>query len=38
MRILLVCHCLREGGSVIRVISARKATKHEQRLYPHGVP
>ncbi|MFH0953957.1 MAG: BrnT family toxin [Verrucomicrobiota bacterium] len=38
MRILLVCHCLREGGSVIRIISARKATKNEQRLYPRGAP
>ncbi|OGV43451.1 MAG: hypothetical protein A2X46_13610 [Lentisphaerae bacterium GWF2_57_35] len=36
MRLLLVCHCLREGGSVIRIISARKATKNEQRLYPQG--
>lgn len=38
MRILLVCHCLRKGGSVIRIISARKATKNEQRLYPQGAP
>ena len=34
MRILMVCHCLREGGDVIRVISARKATRNEQRDYP----
>lgn len=34
LRILLVCHCLREGGNVIRIISARKATKNERRFYP----
>ena len=32
-RLLLVCHCEREAGSVIRIISARKATKREQRFY-----
>jgi uncharacterized DUF497 family protein len=36
LRILLVCHCLRESGSVIRIISARKATKKERVLYPKG--
>ena len=34
MRILMVCHCLRVGGSVIRIISARKATKNERKFYP----
>ena len=34
MRVLLVCHCLREKGSVIRIISARKATKKERKHYP----
>jgi uncharacterized protein len=38
LRILLVCHCLRESGSVIRIISARKATKNERGLYPEGAP
>lgn len=38
LRILLVCHCVREGGSVIRIISARKATKNERELYPEGTP
>ena len=38
LRILLVCHCVREGGSVIRIISARKATKNELELYPEGTP
>ena len=36
LRILMVCHCLREGGNVIRIISARRATKNEQREYPWG--
>ena len=36
MRVLLVCHCLRSDGSVIRIISARKATKKERDLYPEG--
>ena len=34
MRLLIVCHCYRESDSVIRIISARKATKKEQRSYP----
>ena len=29
-RVLLVCHCEREAGNVIRIISARKATRREQ--------
>jgi uncharacterized DUF497 family protein len=33
-RVLLVCYCLRSSGSVIRIISARKATKKEQEFYP----
>lgn len=32
-RLLLVCHCEREQGSVIRIISARKATKNESKFY-----
>lgn len=35
-RLLLVCHCEREGGDVIRIISARKATTNEARHYPGG--
>ncbi len=31
--LLLVCHCERAGGDVIRIISARKATKGEGRYY-----
>ena len=34
LRILMVCHCLRQAGNVIRIISARKATKREQHEYP----
>ena len=32
-RVLLVCHCAREEENVIRVISARKANRAEQRQY-----
>lgn len=31
--LLLVCHCERDGGGVIRIISARKATKLESSFY-----
>ncbi len=33
MRILVVCHAGRAGGRVIRIISARKATRREQAQY-----
>ena len=33
-RILVVCHCERESGEVIRIISARKATTTERKYYP----
>ena len=32
-RLLVVCHCYRESDSVIRIISARKATKAESKQY-----
>ena len=32
-RLLIVCHCEREPGDVIRIISARKATKNERKYY-----
>jgi len=32
-RLLLVCHCERAGGNIIRIISARKATKKESEFY-----
>lgn len=31
--LLVVCHCYRESESVIRIISARKATKNEEKQY-----
>ena len=33
LRILVVVHCLRSSGSVIRLISARKATRAERAQY-----
>lgn len=35
-RVLLICHCERRDGQVIRIISARKATKAEQKHYQGG--
>jgi len=32
-RLLLVCHCYREEEGIIRIISARKATKSESKHY-----
>jgi len=32
-RELMVCHCYRNGGDIIRIISARRATKNEIALY-----
>ncbi len=32
-KLLIVCHCEREDGQVIRIISARKATKRESAFY-----
>jgi uncharacterized DUF497 family protein len=34
LRVLVVVHCYRARGNVIRIISARKATREEQRYYP----
>ena len=36
LRVLVVCHCYREPGDVIRIISARKAEKPEARAYTEG--
>ena len=33
LRLLVVSHCYRAGGQVIRLISARRATKRESRQY-----
>ena len=32
-KLLLVCHCEREQGNVVRIISARRATKREAAHY-----
>ncbi|MEH6997408.1 MAG: BrnT family toxin [Limnobacter sp.] len=32
-RLLMVCHCERQQGNSVRIISARKATKNEARFY-----
>lgn len=32
-RLLLVCHCERNEGNTVRIISARKATKREASFY-----
>jgi len=34
--LLIVCHCEREVGDVIRIISARKATRSEAHHYVRG--
>ncbi|MFN4897035.1 MAG: BrnT family toxin [Pseudomonadota bacterium] len=36
-RILIVCHCYRESNAVIRIISARKATRKEQAQYRRSI-
>ena len=33
LKILMVCHCYRNGDSLIRLISARRATKKESEQY-----
>ena len=33
LRVILVCHCYRSEGNVIRIISARKATPKESKAY-----
>ena len=33
LRLLLVCHCYRSAGNIIRIISARKATACESKAY-----
>lgn len=33
LRVLVVCHCYRQGDEVIRIMSARKADREEQRQY-----
>lgn len=33
LRVLVVCHCYRESEAVVRLFSARKADKDEEREY-----
>ena len=35
-KLLIVCHCERDHGATIRIISARKATKRESEFYRGG--
>lgn len=37
LRTLVVCHCTRQRGNVIRIISARKASRSERTLYSKGL-
>lgn len=37
LNLLVVCHCYRCSETVIRIISARKATKNETKQYNEGV-
>jgi uncharacterized protein len=32
-RLLLICHCYRENDRIVRIISVRKATRHEAQMY-----
>lgn len=38
LRVLVVCHCLRGAGRVIRIISARRADASERREYARYLP
>ncbi|MBI4357318.1 MAG: BrnT family toxin [Gammaproteobacteria bacterium] len=33
LRVLVVCHCFRESETVVRIFSARKATRDEEHEY-----
>ena len=33
LRLILVCHCYRSKRNIIRIISARKATSQESKVY-----
>lgn len=37
-KLLIVCHCEREHGAGIRIISARKTTKRESAFYQGAKP
>jgi uncharacterized protein len=33
LRVLVVCHCYRESESIMRIISARRARRNEEKVY-----
>ena len=37
LRLLLVCHCYKADGGLIRIISARKADRQERELYTRRI-
>ena len=37
-KLLIICHCERDHGATIRIISARKATKRESAFYRGAHP
>ena len=37
IRMVVVCHCYRKNDSIIRLISARKATKQERNSYERNL-
>jgi uncharacterized protein len=37
-RLLIVCHCERGAGEIIRIFSARKATRNEKKHYEGDRP
>ena len=36
-KVCMVCHCYRESDTVIRIISARQATRKEEQRYVRGI-
>ena len=36
-KVCIVCHCYRESDTVIRIISAREATRKEEQRYVRGI-
>jgi len=32
-KVLMICHCERSSGNIVRIISARKATRNERKFY-----
>lgn len=36
-KVCIVCHCYKDDNSIIRIISAREATKNEEKRYAEGI-